>query len=81
MKSWKQREMLFGGAILTFIVPLKSDLILWTLHICLQFDINEIIFVITFTVALEMLSDGSYYICKLCTYHYLLKHSYVNFVV
>lgn len=72
MKSWKQREMLFGGAILTFIVPLKSDLILWTLHICLQFDINEIIFVITFTVALAlalMLSDGSYYICKLCTYH------------
>lgn len=79
MKSWKQREMLFGGAILTFIVPLKSDLILWTLHICLQFDINEIIFVITFTVALEMLSDGSYTlemlsdgsynICKLCTYH------------
>lgn len=56
MKSWKQREMLFGGAILTFIVPLKSDLILWTLHICLQFDINEIIFVITFTVVLEMLS-------------------------
>lgn len=56
MKSWKQREMLFGGAILTFIVPLKSNLILWTLHICLQIDINEIIFVITFTVALEMLS-------------------------
>lgn len=72
MKSWKQREMLFGGAILTFIVPLKSDLILWTLYICLQFDINEIIFVIIFTsvlVALEMHSDGSYYLCKLCTYH------------